>query len=76
MQPEIEKVRLDIALGLTNTAHVADHGLSSVTAEKLKKTIDAMVEAYQLAATPDPATVYTDAFLPPAAERMVPKRTN
>jgi NitT/TauT family transport system substrate-binding protein len=76
MRPGIEKVRLDIALGLTNTEHVADHGLSSVTPEKLKKTIDAMVEAYQLAATPDPATIYTDAFLPPAAERMVPKRTN
>jgi NitT/TauT family transport system substrate-binding protein len=76
MRPEIEKVRLDIALGLTNTPHVADHGLSSVTPEKLKKTIDAMVDAYQLPTSPDPATVYTDAFLPPAAERMVPKRTN
>jgi hypothetical protein len=34
------------------------------------------VEAYGLPTSPDPATVYTDAFLPPAAERMVPKRTN
>ena len=76
MKPDIEKVRLDIALGLTNTPYVASHGLSSVTAEKLKKTIDAMVEAYGLAASPDPATVYTDAFLPPAAERMVPKSVN
>jgi NitT/TauT family transport system substrate-binding protein len=76
MKPDIEKVRLDIALGLTNTPHVASHGLSSVTAEKLKKTINAMVEAYGLAASPDPETVYTDAFLPPAAERMVPKSVN
>jgi NitT/TauT family transport system substrate-binding protein len=76
MKLDIEKVRLDIALGLTNTAHVAQNGLSSVTAEKLKKTIDAMVTAYGLPASPDPATVYTEAFLPPAAERMVPKGTN
>jgi NitT/TauT family transport system substrate-binding protein len=73
LKPDIEKVRLDIALGLTNTANVAKNGLSSVTAEKLKKTIDAMVAAYALPASPDPATVYTDAFLPPVAERMPPK---
>ena len=76
MKLEIEKVRLDIALGLTNTAHVAKNGLSSVTPEKLKKTIDAMVSAYKLAVSPDPATVYTDRFLPPLTERMPPKTTN
>jgi NitT/TauT family transport system substrate-binding protein len=76
MKLEIEKVRLDIALGLTNTPHVAKNGLSSVSAEKLKKTIDAMVAAYQLAVSPDPATIYTDKFLPPLAERMPPKSMN
>ena len=73
MKLDIEKVRLDIALGLTNTQHVMKNGLSSVTPEKLQKTIDAMVTAYQLAVSPDPATVYTDRFLPPVAERMPPK---
>lgn len=73
MKLDIEKVRLDIALGLTNTQHVMKNGLSSVTPEKLQKTIDAMVTAYQLSVSPDPATVYTDRFLPPAAERMPPK---
>src|SRR5262245_27917622 len=70
---DIEKVRLDIALGLTNTPHVQKNGLSSVTPEKLKRTIDAVVTAYQLSASPDPATVYTDKFLPPVAERMPPQ---
>ncbi len=70
MKPDIEKVRLDIALGLTNTPHVQKHGLSSVTPEKLKRTIDAVADAYQLATRPDPAAVYTDRFLPPLAERM------
>jgi NitT/TauT family transport system substrate-binding protein len=76
MKPDIEKVRLDIALGLTNTAHVAKNGLSSVTSEKLKRTIDATVTAYQLPASPDPATVYTEKFLPPVADRMPPKAAN
>jgi NitT/TauT family transport system substrate-binding protein len=76
LKPDIEKVRLDIALGLTNTANVAKNGLSSVSAEKLKKTIDAMVSAYALPVSPDPSTVYTDAFLPPVAERMPPKTMN
>jgi NitT/TauT family transport system substrate-binding protein len=76
MKPDIEKVRLDIALGLTNTAYVAKNGLSSVTPEKLNRTIDAMVTAYQLPTRPDPATVYTDKFLPPAAERMPPRSMN
>jgi NitT/TauT family transport system substrate-binding protein len=73
MKLDIEKVRLDIALGLTNTQHVMKNGLSSVTPDKLQKTIDAMVTAYQLPVSPDPATVYTDRFLPPVAERMPPK---
>ena len=73
MKLDIEKVRLDIALGLTNTQHVMKNGLSSVTPEKLQKTIDAMMTAYQLPVSPDPATVYTDRFLPPVAERMPPK---
>jgi NitT/TauT family transport system substrate-binding protein len=69
MKVDIEKIRLGIALGHTNTDHVKKNGLSSVTPQKLKGTIDATVAAYGLANSPDPATVYTDKFLPPAAER-------
>jgi NitT/TauT family transport system substrate-binding protein len=76
MKLDIEKIRLDIALGLIDTPHVASDGLSSVTPEKLKRTIDAVVIAYALPNSPDPATVYTDQFLPPLAERMVPKGSN
>jgi NitT/TauT family transport system substrate-binding protein len=73
MKMDIEKIRLDLALDLTDTPHVAQYGLSSVTPEKLKQTIDSVVAAYALPASPDPATVYTDRYLPPLAERMVPK---
>jgi NitT/TauT family transport system substrate-binding protein len=73
MKLDIEKVRLEIALGLTNTAHVASAGLSSVEPEKLQRTIDAIAAAYQLPTSPDPATVYTDRYLPPPAERKLAK---
>jgi NitT/TauT family transport system substrate-binding protein len=76
MKLDIEKVRLEIALGLTNTQHVAKNGLSSVTPQKLKRTIDAIVDAYQLPTSPDPATVYTEKFLPPVADRMPPQASN
>ena len=76
MKLDIETVRLDIALGLTNTPHVASNGLSSVYPEKLNRTIDAIVAAYQLPARPDPAVVYTERFLPPRADRMPPKAAN
>jgi len=74
MKLDIEKIRLGIALGLTNTPHVANNGLSSVTPAKLKYTIDATVGAYNLPVSPSPDTVYTDKFLPPIAERMLPKK--
>jgi NitT/TauT family transport system substrate-binding protein len=73
MNMDIEKVRLNIALDLTDTPYVKQHGLSSVTPERLKKTIDSIVAAYQLPNSPDPATVYTDRFLPPPPDRMSPK---
>jgi NitT/TauT family transport system substrate-binding protein len=74
MKLDIEIIRLGIALGLTNTPHVAKNGLSSVTPEKLKFTIDATAGAYNLPVSPSPDTVYSDKFLPPIAERMLPKK--
>ena len=73
MKLEIEKVRLDIALGLTNTAAAQKNGLGGVTAEKLQRTIDATAEGYGLAVKPEPGSVFTDKFLPPVADRMPPK---
>jgi NitT/TauT family transport system substrate-binding protein len=73
MKVGVEKIRLELALGLTTTPNVVSNGLSSVTPQKLQQTIDAIASAYQLAASPDPATVYTDRYLPPPAERMLSK---
>ena len=71
MKDQIEKVRLDIALGLTNTKWVQENGLSVVQPDRLKKTIDSVVGAFSLPNAPAPEQVYTDKFLPPLAERKV-----
>lgn len=76
MKRDIERVRLQLALELTNTAHTCKNGLSSVVPERLKETIDATVSAYNLANAPKPEDVYTDKFLPPVSERMPAKCPN
>ena len=71
MKDYVEKVRLDIALGLTYTPWVKQHGLSTVQPERLKQTIDSVVDAYKLPNKPKAEDVYTEKYLPPVAERMV-----
>jgi NitT/TauT family transport system substrate-binding protein len=71
MKDDIEKVRLDLALSVTNTKWVKEHGLSVAQPERVKFTIDSVAAAYGLANPPKPEDVYTDKFLPPVAERMV-----
>jgi NitT/TauT family transport system substrate-binding protein len=71
MKDEIEKVRMEIALGLTNTKWVQANGMSVVQPARLKKTIDSVVSAFGLKSTPAPEDVYTDKYLPPLAERKV-----
>lgn len=74
MKTDVETVRLKISLGHTYTPYVAQNGLSSVQPARLQKTIDSIVSAYELPNAPKGEDVYTDKFLPPAAERMVPKK--
>lgn len=71
MKLDIEKVRLGLALELTKTKYVEKNGLSVVDPKKLQFTIDAITDAYKLPSKPDPATVYTEKFLPPLAERKL-----
>jgi NitT/TauT family transport system substrate-binding protein len=71
MKLDIEKVRLGLALDLTNTPHVKKYGLSVVDPQKLQFTIDATAAAYGLASKPAASAVYTEKFLPPLAERKL-----
>jgi len=70
MKMDIEKVRLGLALDLTKTKHVETYGLSVVDPKKLEFTIDSIVDVFKLP-KPDPASVYTDKFLPPLADRKL-----
>jgi NitT/TauT family transport system substrate-binding protein len=71
MKEDVEKVRLDLALSVTNTKWVKEHGLSVAQPERIKFTIDSVAAAYGIANAPKPEDVYNDKFLPPVAERMV-----
>jgi hypothetical protein len=56
------------------TPHALAHGISAVRQDKLLNNIRVVNEAYEIAnsrLTPD--KVYTDRFLPPQADRMLPR---
>jgi NitT/TauT family transport system substrate-binding protein len=76
LKMDTERLRLQISNELTAPPFVQKNGLSAVTPEKLKFTIDSVVAAYKLPNSPAPASVFTDKFLPPKAERMPPKSLN
>jgi NitT/TauT family transport system substrate-binding protein len=73
LNPKTEELRLSIALSLIDTPHVQSAGLSSVEPKRLQETVDGVLQKEQAtgAGAPTPASVYTDAFLPPIADRMV-----
>ena len=76
MNKDVEMLRLRIALGHTLTKSVLQNGLSSVTTQRMQNTIDTTAEAETLPRKPTVEEVYSDKFLPPAAERMVPAKSN
>ena len=71
MKASLEKIRLDLALGLTYTDWVKKNGMSVVQPDRMKRMIDSVVAAYALPMSPKAEDIYTEKFLPPVAERMV-----
>jgi len=66
-------------LGLINdqlltTEATRANGIGTVDPARLSRMINAIVEAYGIKTPPAPDQVYTDRFLPPAAERRLPDR--
>jgi len=55
------------------TPNVKANGLSSVEPKKLERAIASTLDAFNIKATLKPEQVYTDKFLPPKAERMLPE---
>lgn len=54
------------------TKEVKENGVGHVDKKRLARSIDQIGETFKFTNKPTPDDVYTDAFLPPAAERAVP----
>ncbi len=68
----VELQRLDMALAANIlTPLVQAEGIGGVDMDRLARSLDQIALAYEYTAKPAPADVFTDAFLPPAAERMI-----
>lgn len=69
---EIEFERLKLIIdGSMNTAGTRAHGWGAATPERLQATIDETVAAFGLKSTPSVADIWTDRFLPAAADRKL-----
>lgn len=71
LKPELEALRLKIAMDFILTPHVREHGLSAFSPGRMQGTIDAISAAESLPTKPLLSDVYTDRFLPSAAERRI-----
>jgi NitT/TauT family transport system substrate-binding protein len=71
MKDSVEKVRLDIAIGLTLTKWVQKNGMSVAQPERMKKMIALIVDTYGLKKTQTPESEYSDKYLPPLSERQI-----
>lgn len=73
IKPAVEKERLTATLhDEMNSPEIAKIGVGNVDKERLKKSIDILVEANSLPRTPTVDEIYTDKFMPPASE--LPKK--
>lgn len=73
IKPAVEKERFMATLqDEMNSPEIAKIGLGNVDNERLKKSIDILVEANGLTRTPTVDEVFTDKFIPPVAE--LPKK--
>lgn len=69
---DIERLRLDYALrNLIVTPESLELGIGALDEARLARAIDTIVEIYELPATPETATIFSAAFLPPLDERRL-----
>lgn len=72
LDDKIEMARLKISLQyMLITDHVLKHGLSQVDMARLQKTLDDAAPAFGIKSPPKASEVYTDKYLPPAADLKI-----
>ncbi|MBM3558269.1 MAG: ABC transporter substrate-binding protein [Alphaproteobacteria bacterium] len=69
---ELERLELALATNIV-TDYVKKNGMGGVDKTRLARSIEQVALAFSLPTTPKPDDVFSDAFLPPAAERMIAK---
>jgi NitT/TauT family transport system substrate-binding protein len=70
---DLENDRLKLYVReLLLTRNVKDNGFSSVDVRKMERTIASVMDAFNVKANVTVASVYTDRFLPPKADRIPP----
>ncbi len=71
LNPDIERLRLKLALELIDTPDAEKYGLGSATPERLQSTVDSVMawDGVPKSKAPPISEDYTAAFLPPLAER-------
>ncbi len=67
---ELERLKLALKDNIV-TEEVRRNGLGAVDKDRLQRTIQAVVTAFNLPRTPSPEEVFTDRFLPPKEERTI-----
>lgn len=73
MDRTAEKARMQIALErMFITPEVEKNGLGGVDAARLEKSLQQTAQGFGLQGTPKISDVFTDEFLPPAADRQLP----
>ncbi len=69
---ELETQRLDMAIEQNIlTPYVQENGFGAIDEDRMARAIDQLAEALDLAAKPAVANIWTDAFLPEAADRKL-----
>ncbi len=68
----LERERLQIAIDtLFLGPEVEANGFGAIDPERFRRTIDQVVEGFELPTTPTPEEIFDDRFLPPLTERML-----
>lgn len=70
---ELERLQLAIRHNIL-TSDVRTHGFGVIKGERMARSIDLLADAFGLPAKPAWQQVFSDKFLPPKAERMLPVR--
>lgn len=71
-QVETDRMRYMLRQNIA-TPQIVENGLSEVSPARLARVTAFLAEAFEITPAPPPSSFYTDAFLPPRADRQFPR---